>query len=73
MASYVIPVYVTFRPATGKPEIHRVYHFSAQSSADSFMASIRDIPGVLEIDTESRPLLIHSADSAFQLFTAERI
>lgn len=73
MAAYVIPVYVSFRPATGKPEIHRCYHFSAQSSADSFMATIRDIPGVLSIETESRPLAIHSAHSAFQLFTAERI
>jgi hypothetical protein len=73
MASYVIPVYVSFRPATGKLEIARVYHFSAQSSADSFMATIRDIPGVLTIECESRPMAIHSACSAFELFTAERI
>lgn len=66
MADYVIPVYVSFRPATGKPEIHRCYHFAAQSSADSFMASIRDIPGVLTIETDSRPMAIHCRGIAAQ-------
>lgn len=74
MAAYVIPVYVTFKTAGDMPrELHREYHFSHASSARAFMEKIRDIPGVLAIESDMKPQAMHSAISAFELFTAERI